>query len=576
VTRRAARSQTKLFQGNLLIYGDNLKVMRNPALFREESIDLVYLDPPFKPTEKYNVLFRPRTDIGGAAQVRAFEDAWGWGEAARAAYHDSMENAPTKVRHTLDALDSLLGKSDMFAYVCMMAPRLVELHRVLRDTGAIYLHCDSAASHYLRILMDATFGPENFKNEIIWKRTSAHSNPRRWGPVHDVLLYYSKGQGHTWNPLTQDYGAKYLATKYRHEDERGKYRLSDLTGSGLRGGSSGQPWRGFDPSDAGRHWGVPRAVLESLVEKPEEIKAMSTQEKLDLLDQNGYVYWTPRDRKGTAEGFPQLKRYLRGGVPIQDVITDIAPVNSMAAEREGYPTQKPVELLQRIIQSSSREGEVVLDPFCGCGSTVAAAQSLGRKWVGIDVAYDAVRIIRARLAKAGLVEKLDFEVWGEPESVSDAMQLAKDDKYQFQWWAVRRLGAREIDYKKGPDSGIDGRLILRAERSGNRLPEAIISVKAGATSVAHVRDLRGVVEREKAEIGVLVTRKEPTDKMKAEASDAGDYTDGNKWYPRIQLLTAEDIINGKGVAYPVTMLEEKKTIKKPTATKRKRTTKRTI
>lgn len=540
MARKAAR-QSKLFQDKLLVYGDNLKVLRNPALFVDESIDLIYLDPPFKPAEKYNVLFRHRSDSAGAAQVRAFEDAWEWGMAAKAAYHDTMENSPTQVRRTVDALETILGKSDMFAYLCMMAPRLVELRRVLRPNGSIYLHCDFSASHYLKMLMDSVFGPENFRNEIVWKRTSSHNDSKKWAQIHDTILFYA-GPEFTWNPVFLEHDPEYVKKFYRHEDARGRYRQHEIIRTASMGPrpNLAYEYKGYTPK-----WGW-RMV----------------REKVEALDADDRIEWG-------KSGRPYLKRYLheQRGTPASSVITDIPPISHMAAQREGYPTQKPLALLERIIEASSNVGDTVLDPFCGCGTTIAAAENLGRSWVGIDVAYDAIRIIRGRLTKVGLEEKKDFQVWGEPESVADAFRLADEDRYQFQWWAVRRLGAREIDYKKGADAGIDGRLLLRAERSGDRLPEGIISVKAGGTNVAHVRDLRGVVEREKAEFGVLVTLKEPTKKMQDEASAAGEYTDGKRWYPRIQLLTAADIINGKGAEYPARMLEEKK----PTPPKREST-----
>jgi site-specific DNA-methyltransferase (adenine-specific) len=531
MARKAARTQSKLFQNNLLVYGDNLKVLRHPHLFREESVDLVYLDPPFKPAEKYNVLFRAKKGTPAAAQVRAFEDTWHWDESAKAMYHDTMENAPTPVRRTIDALKVILDQSDMFAYLCMMAPRLVELHSVLRSTGSIYLHCDPAASHYLKMLMDAVFGPENFRNEIVWKRTTAHSDSRRAGRIHDTLLFYSKTADYKWHRVYQPYDDDYVKKYYRYTDP------------------DGRRWASTDVAAAGP--GPARNFRGELREPPPGSHWRFTQEKIDQYIAEGRIYFT-------KNGFPRSKRYLdeMPGMPLQDMWADkaVQPVVSWGKEGLGYPTQKPTGLLERIISASTDKGDVVLDPFCGCGTTVAAAQNLGRKWVGIDIAYDAIRIIRGRLQRAGLTEKKDYEVWGEPESVEDAIQLAEEDKYQFQWWAVRRLGAREIDYKKGADERIDGRLVLRAERSGDRLPEAIISVKAGRTSgPRHVSELRGVIERENAEIGVLVTRGEATKAMRDEASKANEYTDGERWYPRIQLLTAEDIINGKGVEYPAAL-----------------------
>ncbi len=547
---RASHSQPRLISGNLLIYGDNLRVMRESPFFRDDSVDLVYLDPPFKHDEKYNVLFRARTGTPSQAQVRAFDDAWNWDEAAKAAYHDVLENSPLQVRRTIDALRDILGPNDMFAYLCMMAPRLGELRRVLRETGSIYLHCDPAASHYLKVLMDAVFNPTNFRSEVIWKRTSAHSSAKRFGPVHDVLLFYSKTSKYTWNPVYQPLPQETLDQWYNNvEPGTGRrFNRADLTASGIRKGPSGEPWRGIDPSRKGRHWAIP-GFVKSIV------KGLETQDALEALDAAGRIFWPKKQ-----DGMPMVKRYIEEsrGIPAQDVISDIY-MNNVSSQRLGYPTQKPIALLERIIRASSNRGDVVFDPFCGCGTTIEAAQNQGRKWIGIDIAYDAIRIIRGRLSEKNLVEKSDYEVWGEPESVEDALRLAEEDKYQFQWWAVRRLGGREITYKKGPDERVDGRVVLRAERLGDRLPEAVISVKAGRTSgPRHVSELRGVVERERAEVGVLVTRGKPTPAMEREAAKAGEYTDGSDWYPRIQLLTAADIIAGSRVQYPAVLPEDVK------------------
>lgn len=540
--RQVSRSQPRLLSDNLLVYGDNLRVLRDSPFFRDESVNLIYLDPPFKPNEKYNVLFRAKSGTPAAAQVRAFEDTWHWDTVAKAMYHDVMENAPREVSRTIGALETILGRSDMFAYLCMMAPRLVELHRVLRPTGSIVLHCDPAASHYLKVLMDSVFAPENFRNEIVWKRTSGHSDAGKFGRVHDVLLFYGRESNPKWNQIYQPYEEGYVKQYYRYQDPDGRRFMSgDLGAAGLSGGGYEYGWKGVT-----RVWRVPYSTMER-------------------LDKEGRIFYT-------RNGIPRMKRYLdeAKGMPAQDVWTDIEALRSWHDEKIGYPTQKPKALLDRIIAATTDEGDVVLDPFCGCGTTVAAAQGLGRKWLGIDVSFDAIRIIRERMAKGGLKDGKDYEVWGDPESLEDAVALADEHKYQFQWWAVRRLGAREIDYRKGADAGIDGRLVLRAERLSDLFPEAVISVKAGNTNVSHVRDLRGVVEREKAEIGVLVTRRKPTKKMIQEASEAGEYTDGNTWYPRIQLLTAEDIIEGKGVEYPASLPEsapKKKTEKNRASTR---------
>lgn len=548
--RRAAQRQPKLVSDNLLVYGDNLRVMRESPFFRDESVDLVYLDPPFNSNQNYNVLFTAKSGTPAAAQVRAFEDTWRWDSVAKDMYHDVMENAPLEVRRTVEALKSILNQTDMFAYLCMMAPRLVELHRVLRETGSIYLHCDPSASHYLKLLMDAVFGPSNFRSEVIWKRTSAHSSAKRYGPVHDVLLFYTKSDEYTWNQIYQPLPQETLDQWYNNvEPGTGRrFNRADLTASGTRKGSSGAPWRGINPTDKGRHWAIP-GFVKGIVE------GLDTQEALEALDAAGRIFWPKK-----KDGMPMVKRYVEEsrGIPAQDVIGDIY-MNNVSSQRLGYPTQKPIALLERIVRASSNDGDIVFDPFCGCGTTIEAAQNQGRKWMGIDLSYEAIRIIRERMAKVGLTEKKDYEVWGDPESLEDAISLAKDHPYQFQWWAVRRLGAREIDYKRGADWGVDGRLVLRSERIAGRIPEAIIQVKAGEKSNrGHVATLIGDIEGENVELGVLVTRGAPTKAMREAASRMGEYTDGKKWYPRIQLLTAEDIINGEGVQYPATTLREKK------------------
>ncbi len=536
--RRSTRQET-LFE-NRLFYGDNLRILRNPSFIRQESVALIYLDPPFKPTEKYNVLYRAQSGAPAAAQVRALEDTWHWGEAAKAAYYDAQENGPPLVGRTLDAMRSVLGEADMYAYLCMMAPRLVEMRRVLKPTGTIYLHCDPAGSHYLKVLMDSVFGPENFRTEIVWKRSTAHSDTkqgrRQHGRIHDVLLFYSKSDRWTWNPVYTAYDQSYIESHYRFIEEGTgrRYRKGDLTAA-KPGGDTLYQWRGTKPYP-GRYWAY-------------------SKDKMEEFERQGRLVYTRSD-------MPEYKRYLdeMPGVPLQDVWTDIDAVNAKAAEREGYPTQKPVTLLDRVIASSSDPGEIVLDPFCGCGTTIEAAEQQRRRWLGIDLEYEAIRIIKARLGA-----EAEYEVYGDPESVENAEHLAREDPYQFQWWAVRRLGGRETEFKKGADKGIDGRIFLR---TGEGFEEAVISVKAGQTSPAHVRELRGTAEREGAKIGVLVTLKPPTRAMKAEASRAGDYhsdVDGN-WYPRLQLMTAADIINGDQVLYPPAMVaatEPRRAAKRP-------------
>ncbi|MDQ2731679.1 MAG: restriction endonuclease, partial [Armatimonadota bacterium] len=483
---------------NQLYYGDNLEVLRRHI--RDESVDLVYLDPPFNSNANYNVLFAEH-ETKAAAQIKAFGDTWEWDEVAARAYQEVVE-AGGKVSQVMQSFRTFLGESDMLAYTSMMAPRLVELRRVLKPTGSIYIHCDPTASHYLKLLMDAAFGPVNFRNEVVWKRTSAHSGSKRWGPVHDIILFYRKSELSTWNPVYQTYSEEYLVSFYRFSDDKGRYRLGDLTGAGKRTGESGQPWRGVDPTVVGRHWAIPNKVL---IEVFGDVAATwDGKKKLDSLDEMGLIYWPPKGK------VPQFKRYLNetAGVAIVDVITDIEPISAQAKERLGYPTQKPVALLERILRASSKEGDVVLDPFCGCGTTVHAAQKLNRQWIGIDITSLATSLIKTRLTHAFGKDAV-YQVIGEPTTTQDAELLAKQDPYQFQWWSLGLVEARPVEQKKGADKGIDGRLYFHDDQSG-KTKQVIFSVKAGNLQAQYVRDLRGVIEREKAEIGVLITMNEPT------------------------------------------------------------------
>jgi len=528
---------------NLLYYGDNLDILRRYV--KDESVDLIYLDPPFKSNQDYNVLFKERNGKQSAAQIHAFEDTWQWDEAAALAYKEVVE-AGGKVSQAMQAFHTYLGPNDMLAYLAMMAPRLVELRRVLKTTGSIYLHCDPTASHYLKILMDAVFGPEHFLNEIIWKRTSAHSAAVRWNDVHDVILLYSRADSYRWNRVLLAHSDEYAA-RYRHKDEAGRLWTDDnLTGPGVRHGDSGAEWRGFDPTARGLHWKVSAKTVEAIVGS-EKAESLSTTEKLDVLDAHGFIHWP----KSSTGGYPRFKRYLSEGTPVQDVVTDIPPINSQAQERLGYPTQKPEALLERIIKASSNEGDLVLDPFSGCGTSVIAAQRLDRRWIGIDITHLAITLMKKRLFDT-FGKDAQFQVVGEPVDVAGAEALAKQDPYQFQWWALGLVDARPADGKKGADKGIDGRIYFHDEADSSETKQVILSVKAGHTGAAHVRDLLGVLEQEKAAIGVLISLQEPTGPMRTDAAEAGFYHSPgwNQDYPRIQLRTIAELLVGKGIDVP--------------------------
>jgi len=527
---------------NTLYYGDNLGVLRE--YIRDESVDLIYLDPPFKSDQDYNVLFAEQNGTRSAAQVRAFEDTWRWDQAAAGAFQEVVE-AGGRVSLAMVAFRQLLGDNDMLAYLSMMAIRLVELRRVLKPTGSIYLHCDPTASHYLKLLMDAVFGPARFLSEIIWKRTHAHGSAKRYAPVHDTIFFYSKGDDFIWTELKIPHGSSYLEEHFTQIDEDGRrFQPISLTGAGVRHGESGKPWRGVDPTTVGRHWALPGELLDRL-----GIQGETVQDKLDALDAAHMIYW-PKKEGGT----PRLKWHADqlGGAAIPDTWIDISPISARAAERLGYPTQKPEKLLARILKASSNEGDVVLDPFCGCGTAIAVAQKLNRQWIGIDITHLAISLIKHRLLSAfGDQLEETYQVIGEPVDLAGARELAGQDPYQFQWWALGLVGARPVEQKKGADKGIDGRIFFHDDAESQKTKQVILSVKAGNATVAQVRDLRGVVEREHAAIGVLISMEEPSRQMKAEAAGAGFYD--SPWqtkHPRLQILTIEELLQGKKTDLP--------------------------
>lgn len=525
---------------NKLYFGDNLDVLREKI--KDESVDLIYLDPPFNSSANYNVLFKASGGQESEAQAEAFRDTWGWGETARESYDDVMR-ANGDVALVLASFRKWLGENAMMAYLAMMTARLIEMRRVIKPTGSIYLHCDPTASAYLKIILDAVWGHENFRKEIVWKRSSAHNRAKRWGPVHDVIFFYSASANYKWNRIFCAYSEHYLQTKYRHIGEGGqRYRLSDLTGPGTRTGDSGMPWRGIDPKSYGRHWEPPHdRAMPKWFEFPKGWSELKSRERLEIMHERGLIQWPSK-----KDGRPEFKRYLESapGQPIQDVITDIDPINSMAQERLGYPTQKPRMLLERILAASSDEGDVVLDPFCGCGTTIEAAERLKRKWMGIDVTHYAVTLIEERLKKLG-VSQATYQVAGRPTVIGEAIELARRDKHQFQWWASWLLGAQVYrEEKRGADRGIDGNIFFHNGPYGTG--RIIVSVKGGDNvGVQMVRDLRGVIEREEAEMGILVTLADPTKPMRTE-SDAAGYVrkSAHGRIPRMQVVTIAEMLDG--------------------------------
>lgn len=520
-------------QDSILFYGDNLDILRSPKNYiPTESVDLIYLDPPFNSKADYNILFKEVSGEPATAQIQAFSDFWHWDKAAAQTkeYLTVGNEVNDKIATAADAFYRMLGQNDMTAYLFMMTTRLIELHRVLKPTGSLFLHCDSTASHYLKILLDSIFDARNFRNEIIWRRIEAHSDAKRFGKVADRILFYSKTSEYKFNAQTIPHKKEYLEAKYSHEDERGRYRLGDLNPPGGRGPvyefrGVTRPWR-------------------------------FTREKMLALDKEGRIY--------TKSRVPQLKRYLnelkvQGGEVVSEVWGDIAPINSQAKERLGFQTQKPLALLERIIIACSDKGDWVLDPFCGCGTAVAASEKLERKWIGIDITYLAVNLIKSRMLDS--FPHIKFKTEGEPKDLGAAKALAVRDRYQFQWWALTLVKAVPVgpssgnprEGKKGADEGIDG--WLRFKDGEDRIERIVVQVKSGHVGVKDIRELRDVISRQSAAMGLFLTLDEPTDEMVKEVKATRPFTSPT-WqrdYPTLQILTVEELLKGRHPDIPSTI-----------------------
>ena len=511
---------------NRLYYGDNLEILRKEIA--SESVDLVYLDPPFNSNATYNVLFKAPSGQQSQAQIEAFEDTWNWTAHGEQAFDEVMHSGHAEAAEMLRAIRAFLKENDMMAYLAMMSVRLLELHRVLKPTGSLYLHCDPTASHYLKILLDAVFGPEHFANEIIWQRSTGKSLMKRRLPNnHDVILFVQKGVLSTWNesaafvPYDQATLLDRTREKYSHKDADGRlYQMDNLINP-----NPNRPNLTYEFLGVTRVW-------------------RWTKERMQEAYDAGLVI---QSKPGMV---PRFKRYLdeQRGLPIGDVWTDIPPLNSQAQERLGYPTQKPVALLERIISASSKPGDVVLDPFCGCGTTIHAAEKLGREWIGIDITHLAISLIEKRLKDA--FPGIKFELHGTPKDMGGANALFEQDPYQFQWWAVSLVDAVPVGGKKrGADGGIDGFIYFKPD--GKVTEKAIVSVKGGQNvGVAMIRDLGHVVDREKAKMGVFITLAKPSGPMEKEAVKAGFYETPYGKFPKLQIVTIEELFAGKKPSLP--------------------------
>jgi len=507
-----------------LFYGDNLTILRNEI--EDESVDLVYLDPPFNSNANYNVLFKSPAGDNSQAQIEAFDDTWHWTDAAERAFDEVIHSGNSDAAEMLRAMRAFLKENDMMAYLAMMAVRLIELHRVLKPTGSLYLHCDPTASHYLKILLDAVFGPGNFRNEITWKRrhgfSSAVHDSIRFGNCTDIILFYSKSSSSDFHPQynrdTDEYKS-YIKKSFNLVDGDGRlYQATSLTNPAYR----------------------PNLIYEYKGYKPPPNGWMITKEKMEEWNAQGRIHF-PKDPNGRL----RRKSYadeLRG-MPIQNLWDDVLQIGAHDAERLGYPTQKPVALLERIIKASSNEGDLVLDPFCGCGTTIHAAEKLNRKWIGIDITHLAIGLIRRRLVDA--FPQAEFEVQGVPKDVGGARELAAQDKHQFQLWALSMIEAQPFKGgRKGADGGVDGYLYFKPD--GKTTEKVVVSVKGGEhVDVKMIRDLIATVDRERAKLGVFLTLADPTKPMKTEAAAAGLYESPlHGKFSKIQILTIEDVFAG--------------------------------
>lgn len=450
---------------NVLYYGDNLDILRK--YIPDESIDIIYLDPPFNSKRDYNIIFKEVSGEEPEAQIKAFSDTWRWDRAAEETFQEIGRAAPGRVVDIVKAMRSGIGESDVTAYLVMMTIRLLECHRVLKPSGAMFLHCDPTASHYLKLVLDQVFGPGNFQNEIIWHYRGGGVSPHRFARRHDTILFYTKGSGWTFNidPIREPYSLDTL--------ERTRYKARSFRGDKV--------YDVWEPNPLGKH---------------------------------------------------------------PDDVWDMQPIMPSSKERLSYPTQKPLALLERIILAASNERDVILDPFCGCGTAIVAAEKLNRRWIGIDITHLAITVMKKRLRES--FPSIKFAVIGEPADLESARALAAENRYQFQWWALSLVGAKPVGdvRRRGADKGIDGVIDLPEEKGA--LVRVIVSVKSGHVSVAQVRDLKGVLQREKAAIGLFITLEPSTSAMRREAASTGFYHSPlwQKDYPRLQILTIEELLAG--------------------------------
>ncbi len=500
---------------NTLYYGDNLEVMRNSMA--DESVDLIYLDPPFNSARDYNVLFKQAKKDDNHAQITAFTDTWQWSKRNYEEFFNDPRNA--RLFDLVTALYKILGSSEMMAYLVMMAPRLLEMHRILKSSGSLYLHCDPTASHYLKILLDVIFEPSNYINEITWKRASSHNDAiRRFGNLADIIHIFAKSKNYQFHPQYRPYSEDYLEKFYRGKDEDGRKWMSDNFASPNPRPNLTYSYKGYNPPEFG--WKV-------------------NLQKMEQLDSEDRIIFP-----STTEGRIRIKRYLdeMPGLPVGNIWDDIQQVQANSVERMGYPTQKPLALLERIINASSKPGDVVFDPFCGCGTAVAAAEALGRLWIGIDITFIAVDLMIARMARDfGLQRKHDYLIIGDPKDAYSAQQLFQQSPKQFEIWAVGLANGVPQPGKVG-DKGVDGKVYFYDLESN--LQWAVCQVKGGHLTPSIIRDFAHVIEREKAALGFFICLETPTKGMYREAEEIGFFTaPSGRQIPRMQIRTIHELLD---------------------------------
>lgn len=519
-----AVSKSSEASANRLYFGDNFDVLREKI--KDATVDLAYLDPPFNSKAAYNLLYETPQNFTETAQRTVFHDTWSWEDEAERYYQHTQAHGG-RVAALMEGLKQSIGRNGTTAYLATMAARLIELRRVLKPTGSLYLHCDPTASHYLKIILDSIFGPQSFCNEIVWQRSDSHNSAKRYGRIHDSILFFSASKTFTWNKQYTPYSEAQLG-RYKQDENGDWFKAENLTADRRDSESGKFSWRGTKPGPS-RGWAY-------------------TEQQLEAWWREGRIL-KKRDGTPRLDGLKVLRKDMPGQ-PLQDIWTDIPRVANVSTERLGFPTQKPATLLKRIIAASSNEGDVVLDAFCGCGTTIEAAQELKRKWIGIDVSYYAVRLVERRV-KSKFKDVGQIITDGIPADYSSAEALAEKDRYGFQQWAVSELGCQLWnDGKKGADGGIDGE--MRFYGGPDKIGHLLVQVKGGKRSTpAQVREFCNVIDDAKAEMGVFFCRSEPTDDMKTIAARAGRYRIGKTSFPRLQFCTLASWYAGQRPEMPV-------------------------